>query len=82
MKTRRFESLSVQDISQYLAVALLAGCFYWQAGRGQMIGDAQQTIGLLFFGLLFLVRPLRPTRCPLPRLLSALNSLSLLSHSL
>jgi energy-coupling factor transporter ATP-binding protein EcfA2 len=56
LKTRRFESLSVQDVSQYMAVALLAGCFYWQAGRGILIGDAQQTIGLLFFGLLFLVR--------------------------
>lgn len=54
LKTRRFESLSTQDFFQFLAIALLAGMFWLQSGQGDTLVDALDTIGLLYFMLMFL----------------------------
>lgn len=54
LKTRRFESLSRQDFLQFLALALLAGMFWFQSGQGDTLVDARDTIGVLFFMLMFL----------------------------
>ncbi|GLC39402.1 hypothetical protein PLESTM_000892900 [Pleodorina starrii] len=55
VKTRRFQSLSVQKTGQLLAVAVLAGLFWWQQGaslEGQQ--DVLDVGGLLFFVELFM----------------------------
>eukprot|EP00889_Picochlorum_renovo_P008693 jgi/Picre1/35723/NNA_003183.t1 len=54
LKTRRFESLGVQDIAQLLIIAILSGMFWLQAGQGNTVVDARDTIGVLFFMLMFL----------------------------
>lgn len=54
MKTRRFESLSTQDFLQFLAIGILAGMFWLQSGQGDTLVDALDTVGLLYFMLMFL----------------------------
>jgi hypothetical protein len=55
VKTRRFQSLSVQKSAQLLGVAVLAGMFWWQIGAHL---DSEQALtdvgGLLFFIELFM----------------------------
>lgn len=55
LKTRRFQSLSVQTFAQVLAVAVLAGMFWWQIGAD--LDSVQRVLdvgGLLFFIQLFM----------------------------
>jgi len=54
IKTRRFESLSTQDFLQFLAIGILAGMFWLQSGQGDTLVDALDTVGLLYFMLMFL----------------------------
>jgi len=54
IRVRRFEAFSVQDISQFMIIGVLAGLFWLQKGKNNTVAGAQQTIGLLFFELLFL----------------------------
>ena len=54
LRVRRFESLSVQDLCQFLIVALICGMIWWQIGQTNTVYGAQQTRGLLFFEGLFL----------------------------
>ncbi|GIL50151.1 hypothetical protein Vafri_6284 [Volvox africanus] len=55
VKTRRFQSLSVQKTAQLLVVAVLAGLFWWQIGaRLDSTQAALDVGGLLFFVELFM----------------------------
>ncbi|CAL8462005.1 g1536 [Coccomyxa elongata] len=54
VRTRRFQSLSKQDIIQYIVVGLLTGCFWFQRGGHDTLAASQDTLGLLFFELMFL----------------------------
>lgn len=54
VKTRRFETLSVQDFLQFIVVGLLSGLFWWQIGRNRTVAAAANANGLLFFEMLFL----------------------------
>ncbi|GLI63140.1 hypothetical protein VaNZ11_006048 [Volvox africanus] len=55
VKTRRFQSLSVQKTAQLLVVAVLAGLFWWQIGtRLNSTQAALDVGGLLFFVELFI----------------------------
>jgi len=55
LKTRRFSSLSWQRFAETIIIALLAGCFWWQIGAGQLTPQSAQDIGgVLFFVQLFL----------------------------
>ncbi|EIE25035.1 P-loop containing nucleoside triphosphate hydrolase protein [Coccomyxa subellipsoidea C-169] len=62
VRTRRFQTLSAQDIIQYVIVGLLTGCFWWQRGGHDTLAASQDTLalvcgaaaGLLFFELMFL----------------------------
>lgn len=54
IRTRRFQSLSGQDIIQYLTIAILAGLFWFQKGRDDTLVAARNIQGLLFFELMFL----------------------------
>ncbi|KAK9815539.1 hypothetical protein WJX72_005401 [[Myrmecia] bisecta] len=53
VKTRRFETLSKQDFCQYITIGVLAGLFWLQKGQTANIVNAKNTIGILFFELLF-----------------------------
>ncbi|KAK9820397.1 hypothetical protein WJX72_009913 [[Myrmecia] bisecta] len=54
VRTRRFQSLSKQDLIQFLVVGVLTGLFWLQRAGDDTLGAAQDTLGLLFFELLFL----------------------------
>ena len=61
LKTRRFEALGLQRFLQLFLVGLLTGLFWWQqgqvtsgAGGTRTSGDVQNTVGLLFFEMLFM----------------------------
>jgi len=54
VKTRRFETLSLQDFLQFIVVGLLSGLFWWQIGRNKTVAAAANANGLLFFEMLFL----------------------------
>ena len=54
VKTRRFETLSLQDFLQFIIVGLLSGLFWWQIGRNKTVAAAANANGLLFFEMLFL----------------------------
>ena len=45
VRTRRFETLSIQDILQFVVVGLLAGCFWWQRGGHNTLAASMDTIG-------------------------------------
>ena len=47
-------SHTLQDIAQFMVIAVLAGLFWLQKGKNQTVAGAQQVTGLLFFELLFL----------------------------
>lgn len=54
LRTRRFESVSSQDVFLFLTLAVLAGLFWLQKGQGDTIIEARDTVGILFFMLMFL----------------------------
>ncbi|KAL4424963.1 hypothetical protein ABPG77_002848 [Micractinium sp. CCAP 211/92] len=54
LKTRRFESMSTQDIVQFLVIAILAGLFWLQAGQDYSLVGARNILGLCFFLGVFL----------------------------
>ena len=54
LKTRRFESLSSQDLCQFAALAFLISCFWWQKGAEQTVSAAREIEALLFFLTMFL----------------------------
>eukprot|EP00884_Botryococcus_braunii_P016367 jgi/Botrbrau1/3413/Bobra.0337s0046.1 len=54
VRVRRFQTLSTQDLAQFVIVGLLTGCFWWQRASGDNLAAASDTLGLLFFELLFL----------------------------
>ncbi|KAK9839571.1 hypothetical protein WJX84_010569, partial [Apatococcus fuscideae] len=54
IRTRRFESLSVQDFAQFIVIGLLAGCFWYQRAKPDTVSAAADTLGLLFFQLMFM----------------------------
>jgi ABC-type multidrug transport system ATPase subunit len=53
IKTRRFDSLGIERVSQLLGVAIIAGMFYFQLGGKDTVKSARDVAGLLFFQLLF-----------------------------
>ncbi|EFN53135.1 hypothetical protein CHLNCDRAFT_32365 [Chlorella variabilis] len=54
VRVRRFETLSQQDLAQFLCVAAVCGMIWWQVGHSDTVYGAQNTTGLLFFEALFL----------------------------
>lgn len=54
IRVRRFQALSTQDIAQLLILGTLAGLFWLQKAKSDTVFGAQQTLGLLFFELLFM----------------------------
>ncbi len=42
---RRFQSMSKQDILQYIIVGLLTGCFWWQRGGHDTLAATADTLG-------------------------------------
>ncbi|KAK9821260.1 hypothetical protein WJX74_004512 [Apatococcus lobatus] len=54
VRTRRFESLSTQDFAQFIVIGLLAGCFWYQRAKPDTLSAAGDTLGLLFFQLMFM----------------------------
>lgn len=54
LRTRRFQSLSVQDMLQFLAIAVLSGLFWLQQGQGVTLADSRNVLGVLFFMAMFL----------------------------
>ncbi|KAL0032350.1 hypothetical protein WJX79_006390 [Trebouxia sp. C0005] len=54
VRTRRFQSLSTQDLCQFLIVGVLSGLFWLQRAKSSTTAAASDTLGLLFFELLFL----------------------------
>lgn len=49
VRVRRFETLSQQDLAQFLSVAAVCGMIWWQVGQSDTVYGAQNTMGLLFF---------------------------------
>lgn len=49
IRVRRFETLSQQDLAQFLCVAAVCGMIWWQVGQTNTVYGAQNTTGLLFF---------------------------------
>jgi hypothetical protein len=47
VRTRRFQTLSVQDIVQFVVVGLLTGCFWWQRAGHDTLAAATDTLGSL-----------------------------------
>lgn len=45
VRTRRFQTLSAQDIIQYIIVGLLTGCFWFQRGGHDTLAASQDTLG-------------------------------------
>lgn len=54
LQTRRFESLSTQDLFQFGTIAVLAGLFWLQSGKDETLVAARDVVGVLFFMLMFL----------------------------
>lgn len=54
LRTRRFQTLSIQDFSQFLIIAVISGLFWLQAGKDQTLRGARDVLGVLFFMLMFL----------------------------
>lgn len=54
VRVRRFETLSRQDLAQFLVVGAICGMIWWQVGQKPTLYAAQNTRGLLFFEGLFL----------------------------
>ncbi|KAL3132535.1 hypothetical protein ABBQ32_009078 [Trebouxia sp. C0010 RCD-2024] len=54
VRTRRFQTLSTQDLCQFLIVGVLSGLFWLQRAKSDTTAAAADTLGLLFFELLFL----------------------------
>lgn len=54
VRTRRFQTLSTQDLAQFLVVGVLSGLFWLQRAKSDTTAAASDTLGLLFFELLFL----------------------------
>jgi len=54
LRTRRFETLSSQDLFQFLAIAILAGLFWFQAAMDNTVAAQRDVLGVLFFMLMFL----------------------------
>ena len=47
VRVRRFQSMSKQDILQYIIVGLLTGCFWWQRGGHDTLAATSDTLGQL-----------------------------------
>lgn len=45
VRTRRFQSMSTQDIIQYVIIGLLTGCFWWQRGGKDTLAATTDTLG-------------------------------------
>ena len=45
VRTRRFQSMSKQDICQYVIIGLLTGCFWFQRGGKDTLSATQDTLG-------------------------------------
>ena len=45
VRVRRFQSMSRQDILQYVIVGLLTGCFWWQRGGHDTLAASADTLG-------------------------------------
>lgn len=54
VKTRRFESMSSQDLVQFLTVGVITGMLWWQRGDRETLQGANDMAGLVFFEGLFL----------------------------
>ena len=54
LRTRRFETLSTQDLCQFIIIAVLAGLFWLQKGQDNTVAGSRDTLGVLFFMLMFL----------------------------
>lgn len=54
LRTRRFQSLSMQDICQLVIIAILAGLFWLQRGQQDTLAAGRDILGVLFFMLMFL----------------------------
>eukprot|EP00887_Chlorella_sp_A99_P001388 scaffold8.g1388.t1 len=54
LRTRRFETLSNQDLLMFAGIAVIAGLIWLQTGQHDTLVAARNTIGLLFFLLMFL----------------------------
>ena len=54
IRTRRFDSFSFNDILMMISIAVLAGLFWLQMAQDSTLVAARNTMGLLFFELLFL----------------------------
>ncbi|GMH34285.1 hypothetical protein BSKO_02119 [Bryopsis sp. KO-2023] len=53
VRTRRFETFSLQKFIQLIGLAIIAGLLWWQAGGKNTLLSASDMSGLLFFELLF-----------------------------
>lgn len=42
---RRFQTLSTQDMAQFVIVGLLTGCFWWQRAAHSNLAAAADTLG-------------------------------------
>lgn len=54
VKTRRHDVVTIQDFLQFTAIALLAGCFWYQIGDSSTVAAALEISGLLYFLQMFL----------------------------
>ena len=54
IKVRRFEALSIQRFMQIAIVGILTGLFWWQRGHNKGAVGISDTLGLLFFEMLFM----------------------------
>ncbi|KAL4444675.1 hypothetical protein ABPG77_002492 [Micractinium sp. CCAP 211/92] len=54
VRVRRFETLSRQDLIQFIVVGAICGMIWWQVGQDKTVYGAQNSRGLLFFEGLFL----------------------------
>jgi ABC-type multidrug transport system ATPase subunit len=54
LRTRRFETLSTQDLCQFIIIAVLAGLFWLQKGQDNTVAGSRDVLGVLFFMLMFL----------------------------
>ncbi|KAK9839931.1 hypothetical protein WJX74_000629 [Apatococcus lobatus] len=54
LRARRQESINLPDFIQFIVVAVLGGCFWYQVAGSYTSTAVQNTLGLLFFVLLFL----------------------------
>ncbi|CAG9464710.1 unnamed protein product [Pedinophyceae sp. YPF-701] len=54
LKTRRFEALGFQKFLQFAVVGVLTGLFWFRQGGGTTAKDVNNTVGLLFFEMIFM----------------------------